>query len=108
MKLLILVASIIIFSTQADATTRYPLDEANIDPSDTESLRRGALMFTNYCFNCHGAVLMRYSRIGQDLGFDEAQLESQMIFTGAKVGDLMQNAMKPADAKRWFGVAPPD
>jgi ubiquinol-cytochrome c reductase cytochrome c1 subunit len=52
--------------------------------------------------------MMRYNRIGKDLDFDEAQLESFLIFTGAKVGDLMHNAMEKEDAKRWFGVAPPD
>lgn len=90
------------------ATQDYPLDKANIDPSDTESLRRGATLFANYCFNCHSAALMRYNRIGQDLGYDEAQLESLFIFTGAKVGDLMEIAMQPEEAKRWFGVVPPD
>jgi ubiquinol-cytochrome c reductase cytochrome c1 subunit len=84
------------------ATTGYPLDKANIDPTDTESLRRGATLFTNYCFNCHSATLMRYNRIGKDLGYDEAQLEGLFIFTGAKVGDLMKIAMPPEDAKRWF------
>ena len=85
-----------------------PLDKANINPDDEESLRRGASLFANYCFNCHSATLMRYNRIGRDLGFDDAQLEGVLIFTGAKVGDLMQNAMHPDDAKRWFGVVPPD
>jgi ubiquinol-cytochrome c reductase cytochrome c1 subunit len=87
---------------------QIPLDKANIDPSDTESLRRGARLFANYCFGCHSASMMRYKRIGKDLGLDDAQLESSMIFTGAKVGDLMKNAMNPEDAKRWFGVTPPD
>ena len=86
----------------------FALDKANINPSDQESLRRGASLFANYCFNCHSATLMRYNRIGRDLGFDDAQLEGVLIFTGAKVSDLMQNAMNSDDAKRWFGVAPPD
>jgi len=108
MKKLIFI--ILLLSTgQAFATSgNYPLYKANIDPHDMESLRRGATLFANYCFNCHSASLMRYNRIGKDLGFDEAQLESLIIFTGAKVGDLMENAMQPDDAKRWFGVKPPD
>lgn len=108
MYLKVLLLALFIIPTTGMASSEYPLDKANIDPLDNESLRRGALTFANYCFNCHGATLMRYSRIGKDLGFDEAQLESQMIFTGAKVGDLMQIAMRPEDAKRWFGVTPPD
>jgi len=90
------------------ATSGYTLDKANIDPTDTESLRRGATLFANYCFNCHSTALMRYNRIGQDLGYDEAQLDGLFIFTGAKVGDLMEIAIPPEDAKRWFGVTPPD
>lgn len=95
-------------SSSFAATQKYPLDKANIDPTDAESLRRGATLFANYCFNCHSVSLMRYSRIGSDLDYDEAQLESLLVFTGAKIGDLMENAMQKQDAKRWFGVVPPD
>ena len=95
-------------STGFAATQNYALDKANIDPTDGESLRRGATLFANYCFNCHSVSLMRYSRIGSDLDYDEAQLESLLVFTGAKIGDLMENAMQKEDAKRWFGVVPPD
>jgi len=100
---------LVLFSAQVFASEySHPLDKANINPDDQESLRRGAGLFANYCFNCHSATLMRYNRIGRDLGFDDAQLEGVLIFTGAKVGDLMQNAMHADDAKRWFGVVPPD
>jgi len=95
-------------STSGASVGGYPLDKAHIDPNDNESLRRGATLFANYCFNCHSVSLMRYSRIGRDLDYDEAQLESLLVFTGAKVGDLMENAMQKDDAKRWFGVTPPD
>lgn len=108
MKRYLLVLLLLFVSNVAAASEGYPLDKANIDPTDTESLRRGATFFANYCFNCHSASLMRYNRIGQDLGYDEAQLESLFIFTGAKVGDLMKIAMQPDEAKRWFGVIPPD
>ena len=108
MKRFLLVLFLLFISNAVGATEGHPLDKANIDPTDTESLRRGATLFANYCFNCHSASLMRYNRIGQDLGYDEAQLESLFIFTGAKVGDLMKIAMQPEEAKRWFGVVPPD
>lgn len=108
MKRIFLVLCLIFTGSAFAASEGYPLDKANIDPTDSESLRRGATLFANYCFNCHSAALMRYSRIGKDLGYDEAQLESLFIFTGAKVGDLMEIAMEPEEAKRWFGVVPPD
>ena len=50
---------------------------------------------------------MRYNRL-QDLGLTEQQIRDNLIFTGAKVGDLMKIAMDPKDAKEWFGAAPPD
>lgn len=108
MRQLLLILSLLFAGTAFAATGKYPLDKANIDPSDAESLRRGATLFANYCFNCHSVSLMRYSRIGSDLDYDEAQLESLLVFTGAKIGDLMENAMQKEDAKRWFGVVPPD
>ena len=108
MKHLLFIISVLFAGTGFAAGKGYPLDKANIDPTDGESLRRGATLFANYCFNCHSVSLMRYSRIGSDLSYDEAQLESLLVFTGAKVGDLMENAMQREDAKRWFGVVPPD
>ena len=108
MKKLIVILSILFASGSFASPEGYKLDKANIDPTDNESLRRGATLFANYCFNCHSVSLMRYSRIGHDLKYDEAQLESLLVFTGAKVGDLMENAMQRDDAKRWFGVVPPD
>lgn len=105
----VLILLCLLFANLANAaSTDFPLDKANIDPADGESLRRGATLFANYCFNCHSVSLMRYSRIGKDLDYDEAQLESLMLFTGAKIGDLMENSMQKDDAKRWFGVVPPD
>src|SRR3546814_19952683 len=32
----------------------------------------------------------------------------KLVFTGAKLGDHMNIGMQPADAKTWFGAAPPD
>jgi len=84
------------------------LEEANIDPNNTQSLQRGARLFVNYCLSCHSAELMRYERIGKDLGIDERLVAENLIFTGGKVGDLMTVATNPADAKEWFGTVPPD
>ena len=46
--------------------------------------------------------------MARDIGLTDAQVKENLIFTGAKVGDTMKNAMPKADAKRWFGVTPPD
>ncbi|MCW5605392.1 MAG: cytochrome c1, partial [Burkholderiales bacterium] len=83
------------------------LDRAPIDSRDLASLQRGAHAFVNYCLNCHSANYMRYNRL-QDLGLTEAQIRDNLIFTDAKVGDLMEIAMDLGDAKEWFGAPPPD
>jgi len=83
------------------------LDRAPIDSQDLISLQRGAHTFVNYCLGCHSANYMRYNRL-EDLGLSEKQIRDNLIFTGAKVGDLMKTAMDPKDAKAWFGTAPPD
>ncbi len=86
----------------------YHLDKAPIDLSNQESLQRGAALFVNYCMGCHSAEYQRYNRTARDIGLTEEQVQDNLIFTGAKVGDTMENAMPKGDAKRWFGAAPPD
>lgn len=87
--------------------TDIKLDHAPIDPHDNASLQRGARVFVNYCLNCHTAGYMRYNRL-QDIGLTEQQIRDNLIFTEAKVGDLMKTAMDAKDAKEWFGAPPPD
>jgi ubiquinol-cytochrome c reductase cytochrome c1 subunit len=89
------------------AETEIHLDRAPIDTYDRASLQRGARTFVNYCLNCHSANYMRYNRL-RDLGLTEQQIRDNLIFTGVKVGELMKIAMDPAEAKEWFGTAPPD
>jgi ubiquinol-cytochrome c reductase cytochrome c1 subunit len=84
------------------------LDKANIDPNNIQSLQRGAKMFVNYCLSCHSAELMRYERIGKDLGIEEKLVAENLMFTGGKTGDLMTVATADADSKEWFGIVPPD
>lgn len=74
---------------------------------DNASLQRGAKVFVNYCLNCHSAQYMRYNRL-TDIGLTEDQIRDNLVFTGAKVGDLMVSALKPADAKVFFKGPVPD
>lgn len=83
------------------------LDRAPINEDDQASLQRGARHFVNYCLNCHSANYMRYNRL-QDIGLTDQQIRDNLIFTGAKVGDLMKISMDPRESKNWFGVAPPE
>jgi ubiquinol-cytochrome c reductase cytochrome c1 subunit len=80
---------------------------APIDATDYASLQRGARTFVNSCLNCHSANYMRYKRL-EDIGLTEKQIKDNLLFAGEKVGDTMKVAINPKDAKKWFGVAPPD
>ena len=83
--------------------------DVDVDPFDKESLQRGAQLFANYCMACHEAHLIRYNRIGQDLGLDDELVEKYLIFKpGAQLFDGMTNAMTDEDAEEWFGAPAPD
>ena len=85
-----------------------PLDSVYINLSDTASLQRGARTFVNYCLSCHSAAYMRYNRMAEDLGISDQVLKENLLFAGDKAGDLMITTMSEEDARKWFGVAPPD
>lgn len=103
-KLLIALAWLPVVAFGNEAT--YPLDNAPAR-SSLSSLQNGARLFINNCLNCHAASSMRYNRL-RDLGLSEDQIKANLLFSGEKVGDLMTTAMRPADAKAWFGAVPPD
>jgi ubiquinol-cytochrome c reductase cytochrome c1 subunit len=84
----------------------HPLDKAP-ERTSMDSLQNGAKLFVNYCLNCHAASSMRYNRL-KDLGLTEEQIKANLLFTSDKVGGMMTTALRPEDAKAWFGVVPPD
>jgi ubiquinol-cytochrome c reductase cytochrome c1 subunit len=84
------------------------LDDANNNVADLKALQRGAKYFVNYCLGCHSAKYVRYNRLAQDLQLSEQQLTDNLMFTGERPFDFMANTMLPADAARWFTIAPPD
>jgi ubiquinol-cytochrome c reductase cytochrome c1 subunit len=75
--------------------------------SEPTSLQNGAKLFVNYCLNCHGASYMRYNRL-TDIGLTDDQIRQNLMFTAEKIGEPMSTAIRPAEAKQWFGVPPPD
>ncbi|MDI6751142.1 MAG: cytochrome c1 [Pseudomonadota bacterium] len=83
------------------------LDKAPDRSRDLPALQNGAKVFVNYCLNCHSASYMRYNRL-RDIGLTEQQIKDNLLFTQEKVGELMTIAMRRAEAKQWFGAAPPD
>jgi ubiquinol-cytochrome c reductase cytochrome c1 subunit len=94
-------------SALAHADEDFPLDRAPDNAANLASLQHGAQLFVNYCLNCHSADLMRYSRL-QDIGLSQKAIQDNLLFTTDKVGNTMTVAMRPDDAKAWFGAQPPD
>ena len=88
------------------ASGGHPLDQAP-ERASMASLQNGAKLFVNYCLNCHSASAMRYNRL-KDIGLTDEQIKNNLLFTSDKVGEMMTTALRPADAKEWFGVVPPD
>jgi ubiquinol-cytochrome c reductase cytochrome c1 subunit len=93
---------------RAEEGRGFPNASANTNIHDQASLQRGARLFFNYCVGCHSLEYLRYSRMASDLGLTEQQVMENLDFTGAKFGDPIVSAMPAADAKKWFGNAPPD
>ena len=100
-----------VFGSPAQASGGHVagLVKAEIDLGDTASLQRGAQIFVDRCLSCHSANLMRYNRIGLDLGMSEVEVKERLI-RGAdvKIGSTMQSNMPAELAKTAFGIVPPD
>lgn len=97
----------LVAGTAAASSDGPRLDKPAADRLDAVSLQKGAQAYISYCLPCHSASFMRYGRL-TDLGFKEEDIKAGFVPPGAKIGDTMGNAMKPADAKAWFGALPPD
>lgn len=106
--LLALVLTLSSISGFAAGGSGKPLDAVYVNLSDQASLQNGAKLFVNYCLSCHSAAFMRYNRMARDLDISEEVLKKNLMFAGDKVGDLMTTTMSEEDAKKWFGVIPPD
>src|ERR1700719_1308509 len=81
--------------------------ESGTDIKSTESLRRGARNFMNYCSGCHSLKYLRYNRLAADLKIPESELPANLMFTSDKTFETINSAM-PKDAEGWFGKQPPD
>ena len=105
-ELVVLVTGFI--SAPGYAASKVHLESADIDPNNIASLQRGASNFMNYCSGCHSAQYVRYSTIGEHLGLSDEQLIDNLMFNAEKTYETIRTSMSAADAKRWYGVVPPD
>ncbi len=85
-----------------------PLEHSGTDLNDRASLQRGAGLFMNYCSGCHALSLHRYSRLGEDLGLSQEQVEQFLIQGDAKYGETINTGIAKGDGEAWFGKAAPD
>jgi ubiquinol-cytochrome c reductase cytochrome c1 subunit len=111
----VLGAAVLLQTGQSRAAgSAVELEEPRIDTGNQKSLQRGAAAFINYCMACHTAGYQRYSRMAQDIGLSEEDVEANLIFTTdsagepTKVGSLMTNTMTTEYGKQVFGVVPPN
>ena len=84
------------------------LPHAGTDLGDQASLQRGAKLYMNYCSGCHSLQYLRYSRMAEDLGLSEDDVQANLNFTGTKAGEQVHVAMTPAEGEQFFGKMPPD
>jgi ubiquinol-cytochrome c reductase cytochrome c1 subunit len=106
-KLLLVLCTLVSFFAQS-AGPSIPLDKANNDLSDKESLKRGFKTYVHYCLGCHQLKYQRYNRTFKDLGIEDEDGIANYMYTGEKVGDHITNTMPAKQAANWFGSAPPD
>ena len=94
-------------STAATAAGGGAVMSFNADSRNVTSVQSGASNFMNYCSGCHGLKLLRYNRIGEDLGLPLDVVEKNLMFTTDKAVNPINTAM-PAVSAEWFGRTPPD
>lgn len=95
------------------AESNYSCGTIDCDPfeaqlSNDASLQNGAKLAVNYCMGCHSFKYSRWQRVADDIGIPHGIMMDNMIFTGQKIGELMDIAMPPEESQSWFGAVPPD
>ena len=107
-RFIAITATLAAMSAHAAGGADLPLGKADIDPGNINSLQRGARNYMNYCSGCHSSQYVRFNTIGADLELSEEQLVDNLMFNAEKTFETIRSAMPGTDARRWFGVAPPD
>jgi ubiquinol-cytochrome c reductase cytochrome c1 subunit len=102
-----LLAGLLLAPALALASGGPELQRAPDVSGDQAALQNGAKLFVNYCQGCHGLSAIRYNRL-TELGLSEKQIMENLMFNAEKIGEQMTTSMRTADAKKWFGAAPPD
>lgn len=94
--------------------THFVYEMPDINLRDQASLQRGAKYFMNYCSGCHGLEHIRYTQMAQGIGMVDADgqplkvVQTNLIFSGERLGDMAITSMTKDQAKAWFGIKVPD
>ena len=83
-------------------------DPFTADLTNYASMQRGANVAINYCMGCHSFKYSRWERVADDLKIPHDLMMDNLVFSGQKIGDLMDISMPADSAKDWFGAVPPD
>jgi len=107
------VATMVILPIKAVGSEGKSCGTINCDPFEAQlnndaSLQRGAQLAVNYCMGCHSFKYSRWERVADDLNIPHQMMLDNMVFSGQKIGELMDIAMPSDRAKEWFGATPPD
>jgi ubiquinol-cytochrome c reductase cytochrome b subunit len=110
---ILVVATMVILPIKAVGSEGKSCGTINCDPFEPQlnndaSLQRGAQLAVNYCMGCHSFKYSRWERVADDLNIPHQMMLDNMIFSGQKIGELMDIAMPSDKAKEWFGATPPD
>jgi cytochrome c1 len=108
MKRAACVLLVAVFGASAWASESWHMEPVTVDSDDKPSLQRGAALYMNYCIGCHSLKYQRYERTADDLEIPHEVFLQNLVFTGAKIGALMESSMPSEASKAWFGGAPPD
>ena len=112
MKQLLLILSFFMLSLSASVQAAggygITLEPAQNNLRDQDSLKRGAILFSNYCMACHSLKYMRYNRIARNLGWDEDAIVAEMAYGQSTVVENVSTRILPGVAMDVFGTEPPD
>ncbi len=95
-------------NVQAAGGYLIELEAANNDLRDQESLKRGAVLFSNYCMACHSLKYMRYNRIARDLGWTDEEVIAQVAYGLSSATETVKARMEDGVAKAVLGSDAPD
>ncbi len=95
-------------AANAASASNWPMESFDPDLQNLPSMQNGFKLYANYCMGCHSLRFQRYERTADDLGIPHEIALETLVFTGQKIGGLMEIGMDREQAKNWFGAPPPD